>query len=150
MFNAQIPFWVDNKTKSINKILLCIKNPQSLNVLGTVALDLARQFDAELTSLSIAPPDSRPEQLETNEQIPNELQHLAHIHGVDIAKLGVSGNPISEIINAAENFDLIVVGYSTHTRSTFNNPDISLHLFHQIRSVSNTSIVFIPWQTAGR
>jgi nucleotide-binding universal stress UspA family protein len=150
MFNAQIPFWVDNETKSIKKVMLCTNNPKSLNVLGTVALDLARQFDAELTSLNVFPPNISLEEREIIKQIPNELQHLAHTHGVEISKIEVTGNPISEIINQAADFELIVVGYSTHYRSTFNNPDISLHLFHQIRTLPNTSIVFIPWQTAGR
>ncbi len=150
MFRAQIPFWVNNDSQSIKKVLVCIRNAKAMNVMGAISMDLARQFDAELTLLNVIPPNIDNEERRQITEIPAELQHMAISHGLNLQKTQVEGNPIREIIAHAKDYDLLIIGYSEHSRSTFANPDISLHLFHEIRSCPNTSILFVPWQTAGR
>jgi trk system potassium uptake protein TrkA len=150
MFKSQIPFWVNNDTDAIRKILVCISEPKAMSVIGSVAMDVARQFNAELTLLNVIPPNIDQEERRIIEQIPTELQRLANTHGLPLQKRQSEGNPIREIIAHAKDFDLLIVGYSEHTRSTIANPDISLHLFHEIRTCPNTSILFVPWQTPGR
>jgi nucleotide-binding universal stress UspA family protein len=150
MFKSQLPFWVNNDTDAIQKILVCIHTPKSMSVIGSITMDVTRQFNAELTLLNVIPPNIDKEERRIIEQIPTDLQHLANSHGLSVQKKQVEGNPIREIIAHAKDFDLLIVGYSEHTRSTFANPDISLHLFHEIRSCPNTSILFVPWQTPGR
>lgn len=150
MFKSQIPFWVNNNTSSIQRILMCIANPKAMNVIGATAMDVTRQFNAELTLLNIFPPNIDLEERAIIELVPTELQYMANSHGINLAKISTEGNPIREIIKHAKDFDLLIVGYSEHQRSTFANPDISLHLFHEIRSCPNTSILFVPWQTAGK
>jgi trk system potassium uptake protein len=150
MFKSQIPFWVHNKTDTIKKVLVCIRNPKAMNVIGAVAMDVTRQFNGELTLLNVIPPNIDQEERRTIEQIPSELQHMALSHGLTLKKKQVEGNPIREIISHVKDFDLLIIGYSEHPRSTIANPDISLHLFHEIRTCPSTSILFVPWQTAGR
>ena len=60
MFKSQIPFWVNNDTDAIRKILVCISQPKAMGVIGTVAMDVARQFNAELTLLNVIPPNIDP------------------------------------------------------------------------------------------
>lgn len=149
MFAAQLPFWVDNKPSEIKKILLCIKNEESLSVVATVAMDIARQFEAEMTLLTVMPPNSSQERRKHIEELPNQVQHLGRSHGVELQVLQKEGNPIKEIIQTSGDYDLVIVGYSEHRLSTFNNPDISLHIFHDSQQLANTSVLFLPWQTAG-
>lgn len=150
MFKSQLPFWVNNDTDAIQKILVCIRTHKAMSVLGSVAMDVARQFNAELTLLNVIPPNIDQEERRAIEDIPTELQRLANSHGLNLQKKQTEGNPIREIIDHAKDFDLLIVGYSEHPRSTIANPDISLHLFHEIRTCPNTSILFVPWQTPGR
>ncbi len=150
MFKTQLPFWVNNDTDNIKRILICVANPKAMNVIGATAMDVARQFKAELTLLNVFPPNIDQEGRKEIEQVPTELTHMANSHGINLIKTSTEGNPIREIIKHAKDFDLLIVGYSEHQRSTFANPDISLHLFHEIRSCPNTSILFVPWQTAGK
>ena len=150
MFKSQLPFWVNNDTDAIRKILVCVHNPKAMSVIGSVAMDVTRQFNADLTLLNVFPPNIDQEERRTISEIPAELQHLANSHGLTIEKKQSEGNPIREIIAHAKDFDLLIVGYSEHQRSTIANPDVSLHLFHEIRTCPNTSILFVPWQTPGR
>ena len=65
---------------------------------------------------------------------------------VPILKKHAEGNPIKEIRRVAEDYDLLIIGYSKQGLSTLTNPDTTLHLLHK----SPCSILFVPWQTAGR
>ena len=149
MFAAQLPFWIDNQPTQINRILLCIKNVDSLSVVATVAMDIARQFEANMTLLTVTPPNSSQDRRKDFEDLPNQVQHLGRSHGVQLQVIQKEGNPIKEILNTGDDYDLVIVGYSEHRLSTFNNPDISLHIFHDSQKLSNTSVLFLPWQTAG-
>ena len=146
MFNAQIPFLFSKKDLNPKKILLCIKSQRSLRVMTTIALDVARQFEAELTILSVYPPNIDQSQRNEIEKLPLEVEVLARAHGMAIRKQYAEGNPIKEIQAIAAEYDIAVVGFSQHKRSTFMNPDISLHLLHG----APCSLLFVPWQTAGR
>lgn len=146
MFSAQIPFLASRHNNAFKKILLCVKADETLNVLGTVALDITRQFEAELTVLSVYTPNIDQQQRDSLASLPNKLESLARSHGTTITKKYAEGNPIKEIRKIGTEFDIIIVGYSGHPRSTITNPDISLHLYHD----APTSVLFVPWQTAGR
>lgn len=146
MFHAQIPFLLLRGEPKFKKILLCVNKYRSIRVLGAIAFDIVRQFDAELTILSIFAPNIDKSQQDKIESIPTEMEKLARTHGVSVHKKHSEGNPIKEIRRIAEEYDLLLVGYSQHDRSTITNPDISLHLYHQ----SPCSVLFVPWQTAGR
>ena len=86
MFKSQLPFWVNNDTDAIRKILVCIRKPKAMGVIGSVAMDVARQFNAELTLLNVIPPNIDQEERNTIEEIPTELQRLANSHGLNLYK----------------------------------------------------------------
>jgi Trk K+ transport system NAD-binding subunit/nucleotide-binding universal stress UspA family protein len=146
MFSSQIPFLVVRESYTYKKILLAIGKQQAVSVLATVAMDLVRQFDAELTVLTVYPPNIDKTRYSELEAIPTEVDSIARSYGIAATKLYKEGNPITEIRRSAEEYDLVIIGYSSHTRSTLGNPDISLHLYHK----TPVSVLFVPWQTAGR
>lgn len=146
MFHSQLPFLLLRGEPNFKKILLCINKTRSIRVLGTIAFDVTRQFDAELTVLSVFAPNIDKNQHEKIEVMPTEMKKLARTHGVSIQKKHSEGNPIKEIRKIAEDYDLLIIGYAKQGRSTLTNPDTTLHLLHK----SPCSVLFIPWQTAGR
>ena len=146
MFNSQIPFLVQRGKPSYKKILLASGKKETVSVLATVAMDLVRQFDAELTVLTVYPPNVDKIRYAELEAIPNEVDNIARSYGISVAKQHKEGNPISEIRDCATDYDLLIIGYARQNRSTFGNPDISLHLYHK----APISVLFVPWQTAGR
>ena len=146
MFHTQIPFLLSKGGTEFKRILLCVKSNRSTRVLGTIAFDLTRQFEAELTVLSVFTPNIDMQQREKTEALPANMEKLARSHGVPVIKKHREGNPIKEICAEAANYDLLIIGYSKQERSTIMNPDISLHLHHK----APCSILFVPWQTAGR
>jgi hypothetical protein len=146
MFHTQIPFLLSKGNTKLKKILLCVKSTRSTRVLGTISFDLTRLFEAELTVLSVFTPNIDNQQREKIEALPANMEKLARSHGVPVIKKHREGNPIKEICAEAANYDLLIIGYSKQERSTIMNPDISLHLHHK----APCSILFVPWQTAGR
>ena len=146
MFHSQVPFFLLRGEPKFKKILLCINKNRSMRVLGTIAFDVTRQFNAELTVLSVFAPNIDKNQHDKLEALPTEMEKLARTHGVSILKKHAEGNPIKEIRRIAEDYDLLIIGYAKQGLSTLTNPDTTLHLLHK----SPCSILFVPWQTAGR
>jgi nucleotide-binding universal stress UspA family protein len=146
MFNSQIPFLVNRTKPAYKKILLAVGKEQSVSVLSIVAMDVVRQFDAELTVLTVYPPNIDKKRYNELEGLPGEVEVIARSHGLTVNKQFRDGNPIKQIRAAAKDYDLLIIGFAQQDRSTFGNPDISLHLFHK----APCSILMVPWQTAGR
>ena len=146
MFSSQIPFLVMREASYFKKVLLAVGKKSSVSVLSAVAMDIVRQFDGTLTTLTIYPPNIDKNRYAELESLPGEVEHIARSHGLTIAKQFRDGNPIKLLRSVGKDFDLMIIGYAQQNRSTFGKPDISLHLLHK----APCSILFVPWQTAGR
>lgn len=145
---TRVPVLIARSDRPYKKILLAVGGDQSVNAISVVGIDIAHLVGAELTVMTVVPPS-----LSAGEEIrgpllelPNRVAALARMHGLEISVRIEEGNPIECIRTVAEEFDLIVVGYSRRTYNTLVTPDVSLHLLHK----TPCSVVFVPWNPASR
>jgi Trk K+ transport system NAD-binding subunit/nucleotide-binding universal stress UspA family protein len=145
---TRVPVLVARSGRPYKRILIAIGGDQSLNAIAIVGIDLARLCEAELTVLTVVPPalSSGEETRGPLLELPKRVASLAEMHGLEIGVRVEEGNPIERIRSIAADYDLIVVGYSQRAYNTIITPDVSLHLLHK----TPCSVVFVPWNPAGR
>jgi Trk K+ transport system NAD-binding subunit/nucleotide-binding universal stress UspA family protein len=144
LLSANVPVFVPRGTFPFQKILLAVGQQEKAGPLAAIAVDLARQFDAKLSTLCVISPHSDNKEAEEIEQIPKEISQIARSNGIETEKMIDKGNPIHKIREHASNFDLLILGYSNFSKNSVFTPDISLHLLHD----TPCSILFIPWDVA--
>lgn len=144
LFGLGVPLLVVRGAPPIRRLLLALGPGQDAQPLGNVALDLARQLGASLTSLTVVPPPvaggGGPEP-----SAPRQLARLAALHEVPLTQILDQGNPIERVRHHAREADLLIVGFGRQPRrSTVLSPDVSLFLLHH----TPVSTLFVP-RTAG-
>lgn len=145
---AHVPVLVARGTTPYRRVLLAVSGDQNLKKIAHVAIDLARQCEAELTVLTVLPPSLSvgEEQLKPLRDVPARVAHIAQLYSLDVKTRHDEGNPIDCIRRHARDFDLLVVGHSGKQRNTLFTPDISLFLLHD----TPCSTLFVPWDVSRR
>lgn len=145
---TRVPVLLARSGRPYKRILIAISGDQSLNSVAIVGIDIARLCEAELTVLTVVPPSlsSSEETRAPLLELPRRVASLATMHDLEIQVRVEEGNPIERIRSVAEDYDLIVVGYSQRAYNSIFTPDVSLHLLHK----TPCSVVFVPWNPAGR
>lgn len=86
-----------------------------------VAVDLARQLNAEISVVVVEEPEfihggQSQDWLDATLQ---RVREIAHIHKMEFKEIPREGNPVREIVALAKDFNLMVMGSATKDRSIF-------------------------------
>jgi len=146
LLSSRVPVLIPRGTLPYKKILMAVGTQEHAPTVASIAVDLSRQFEASLTSLSIVTPHSDEKDTEELEKIPKKIAQIARSNGIELERVVDKGNPIHKIREHAANYDLLILGYSKASRNNIFNPDISMHLLHD----TPCSTLFIPWDAARR
>ena len=106
----------------------------------SIAVDVTRQLEAKLTSLTVIQPHADQKEIERFEHAPKNIAQIARANGIEIETLIEQGNPIEKIRKNCEQFDLLIVGFSQKTSNSIIKPNISLHLLLS----TPISTLFVP------
>jgi len=142
MVAAGTPVIIAKGTQPYKKILMAVGDEETANSVTSVAVDVARQCGASLTSLTILPPalvDGGAEE-EQRKALPMKIAKIARNHGLEVERIEDEGNPIEQIRRHAAGFDLLVMGLSARQRNSIFKPDISMYLMHE----APCSVLYVP------
>ena len=146
LLSSRVPVLIPRGTNPFKRILMAIGHQDHAVAVASVAVDLARQFEATLSSLSIISPHFDEKDTEDLEKLPKQLAQIARSNGIELEKIIDKGNPIKKIQEHASQYDLLILGYSKKSSNNIFNPDVSLHLLHN----TPCSTLFVPWDAARR
>ena len=146
LLSSRVPVFIPRGTLPFKRILVAVGTQEHAPTVASIAVDLCRQFEATLTSLSVITPHSDEQEAEDIENIPKHIAQIARSNGIEIEKIVDKGNPIHKIREHAAQYDLLILGYSKASRNTIFNPDISMHLLHN----TPCSTLFVPWDATRR
>ena len=127
------PLLVARHTHPYERILVPFNATAKAELALEVAVDLARQFGAEITVAVVEEPDFiRGEQEEQwAESMLGRLRELSHIHKCEFEEIVRQGNPVKEIVKVAEDFDLMIIGSTTRDKGLFS-PHIGEHMAQDV------------------
>ena len=98
-----------------------------------VAVDLARQFGAEVAVAVVEEPEfiRGVEEEEWTESVLKRVRELAHIHKFEFEEIIKKGNPVKEVVALAQDFNLIVLGSTTKDKGLFS-PHVGEHMAQDV------------------
>jgi nucleotide-binding universal stress UspA family protein len=87
-----------------------------------VAVDLARQFGAEVAVALVEEPEfiRGVEEEEWAEAALKRVRELAHIYKFEFEVIIKKGNPVKEVVALAQDFNLMVMGSTTREKGLFS------------------------------
>ena len=127
------PLLVARQTHPYERILVPFNATAKAELALEVAVDLARQFGAEITVAVVEEPDfiRGAQEEQWAESTLGRLQELAHIHKFQFEEIVRQGNPVKEIVKVAEDFDLMIIGSTTRDKGLFS-PHIGEHMAQDV------------------
>jgi trk system potassium uptake protein TrkA len=116
------PLLVARQSYPYERILVPFNATNKAEVALGVAVDLARQFDAEVAVAVVEEPEfiKGVEEEEWTESVSNRVRELAHIHKFDFEVIVKKGNPVKEVAALAKDFNLMVMGSTTREKGLFS------------------------------
>jgi len=116
------PLLVARQSYPYERILVPFNATNKAEVALGVAVDLARQFDAEVAVAVVEEPEfiKGVEEEEWTESVSNRVRELAHIHKFDFEVIIKKGNPVKEVAALAKDFNLMVMGSTTREKGLFS------------------------------
>lgn len=118
------PVLVAKQSAPFKKLLVPFHGTDESKLALTIGLDLAQQLDAELAAVVVSAPDFLHGSEDNGQDFVAEnlavIRDMAHIHKIPIEEMVRQGNPVQEILDAAKDFDLLVVGSSNKEQSFFS------------------------------
>lgn len=121
----------------IRRILLAVHDARAQREVVLAAVDLARQLEASLSSVTVRVPGAPVSEADT---IARDLDRFGRLHGLEIPHRFEEGNPVVRIRAAAEQADLVVLGVRQGHNTMFS-PDVSVFLLHGM----SCSALLVPW-----
>ena len=146
LMHSKVPVLIPRGSSPYKKILIAVHMHEHASSLVTVGVDLCRQFEGKLTSLTVITPHSDEQDATELEKLPKQITQFARSNGVEVENIVDKGNPIHKIREHAEHYDLLILGYSRKSRNKLFKPDISMHLLHN----TPCSTLFVPWDATRR
>lgn len=127
------PLLVARNTHPYEHILVPFNGSPKAELGLDVALDLARQLDAEVAVVIVEEPDfiTGPEAEDWVEKTLGRAREIGHIHKITLQEIIREGNPVREIVEAAKNFDLMVIG-STSKEKPLLSPHVGELLIREV------------------
>ncbi len=113
------PLLLSRNSMPYKKILVPFNGTPMAEKALEVAVDLGRQLRAELTVMSVVEPDfiKGAEEAAWTAKLRSRLKELAHVHKHPFEEILRRGNPVREIMDAAEAYDLMVLGSTVKEKS---------------------------------
>ena len=123
------PLLVARQTHPYKRILVPFNATAKAELALDVAVDLARQFGADITVAVVEEPDfiRGVQEEQWAESMLGRLRELAHIHKFQFDGIVRQGNPVKEIVKVAEDFDLMIIGRTTRDKGLFS-PHVGEHM----------------------
>lgn len=124
------PVLISRGSHPYKRILVAVSpSPGSLRA-SELAVDVARKLAAELTAVSVEPPDFvvGAEYKDLLVRALESVKSTAHLYGRRVDTRLVAGNPVRQVLKMAEEFDLLVVAHRRERRFSLTRPDVSRHL----------------------
>ena len=122
------------------KILLPITEAEASMDVARLAFDLARIYEASVTIATVTAPRFvvGGRAIEDQKTALEKITHLANLYRLEVEQLHREGNPVEEIVNVSNDFNLLVLAHGKGRKPSFFNPDVSQHL---LRRAPITTIV---------
>jgi Trk K+ transport system NAD-binding subunit/nucleotide-binding universal stress UspA family protein len=115
------PVLVTRSSMPYDKILVPFTATRAGEQAVEAAVDLAEHFSAEITVAVVEEPEfiRGEEEKKRVERVLSRLSELAHIHKVTFNRVVREGNPVKEIVDLAQDFDLLVLGSTNKEKGWF-------------------------------
>ena len=129
---------VRGTTSTVERLLVCVREPRQQREVVLAAIDLSRLLGAEVHALTVHGND------QDQARIHADLDRVARLYGVQMEHRHARGNPVAAIRAAAADYDMVVVGIKPEHNSLLS-PDVSTFLLHDLP----VTAVFVPWSPGG-
>lgn len=96
--------------------------------LADAAIDLARMLSLPLVVVRVALPAFFGAPDPDADRVAALIEARTRLYGLRAETMALTGNPVNELIRAAQKTDLLVVGRRRGTRDSFTSPDIALRV----------------------
>ena len=116
------PLLVARQTYPYERILVPFNATSKAELALGLAVDLARQLEAEVAVAVVEEPEfiRGVDEEDWSESVLNRVRELAHIHKFDFEEIIKKGNPVKEIVALAKDFNLMVMGSTTREKGLFS------------------------------
>jgi Trk K+ transport system NAD-binding subunit len=127
------PLLVARQTHPYERILVPFNATNMAEVALGIAVDLARQFAAEVAVTVVEEPEfiRGVEEEEWTETVSKRVRELAHIHKFHFEVIMKRGNPVKEVVALAKDFNLMVMGSTTREKGLFS-PHVGEHMAQDV------------------
>ncbi len=133
MRQVDSPVLIPRGTFPYRKVLYVITDDHLDMDAAILAIDVARNFGAELTVAAAIPPDfvSGEDRTARMRDAQQEVRRLAASYNQRATLLELSGNPVRSILAECGDEQLLVMGYHKDRRPSPSRPDPEQNLFHR-------------------
>jgi nucleotide-binding universal stress UspA family protein len=127
------PLLVARQTHPYERILVPFNATSKAELALGVAVDLARQFGAEVAVAVVEEPEfiRGVEEEEWTETVLKRVRELAHIYKFEFEVIIKKGNPVKEVVALAQDFNLMVMGSTTREKGLFS-PHVGEHMAQDV------------------
>ena len=129
------PLLVGKKRFPYKSILVPANATRAAELAAEVAVDIGRIAEARVATASVSDPVfmASKDSVKWAQTALRHVRHIGEMHHFPIEEILLEGNPIKEIANTAEDFDLVVMGSSTRGMSILK-PNVGEHIIHKAKS----------------
>jgi trk system potassium uptake protein TrkA len=127
------PLLVARQSHPYERILVPFNATSKAELALGVAVDLARQFGAEVAVAVVEEPEfiRGVEEEEWTETVLKRVRELAHIYKFEFEVIIKKGNPVKEVVALAQDFNLMVMGSTTREKGLFS-PHVGEHMAQDV------------------
>jgi len=140
---ATSPVLISRRTHPYRRILIALAEYPFHATAAQLAIDLGRMVSADLHLGVVHQPEivAGTEMQGEIDQCKNEIENLAGMYHAKIETMTLEGNPIHQIVQQSEHFDLIVMPYRRGRTSFLTRPNVGLNIIHR----SESSVLVMPY-----
>ena len=116
------PLLVARQSYPYERILVPFNATNKAELALGLAVDLARQLEAEVAVAVVEEPDfiRGLQEDEWADAVLKRVRELAHIHKFDFEVIIKKGNPVKEVVGLAKDFNLLIMGSTTREKGLFS------------------------------
>jgi len=126
-YNNNTPLLILNSSIPFSRISIFVSVSDHMIQLSELAIEVAKNFSLPLEAISINLPAaiSGEQVLKNANDLLQSINELSTLHGVQLEKKILTGNPVHETINNINNNELLVIALPVKQNSGFLQPPIS-------------------------
>ena len=120
-YSLPCPLLLARHTQPYEKILVPFNGKPKAELALEVAIDVAKQLQAEVSVVVVEEPEfiRGPEGEHWVESVLDRARDIAHITKIDLNEITRRGNPVKEVVEAAADFNLMVIGSTSKEKALF-------------------------------